>query len=169
MSNGKHRHKQDENIVEELNKRKDDLVEEIEQYNRERDQIKTMLSRLGGQKYSRSDVIFNIIFVVALISFFALEIVTQILPTYISLEIGILLVSIKIIWMIHSQHKFNHFLFWILNSIEFRMNNVDKRVKNVESRITALTGDEEEPEKTASQHVRENLKSGSGKSGDNST
>ncbi|MFO8064252.1 MAG: hypothetical protein R6V29_06410, partial [Spirochaetia bacterium] len=99
---------------------------------------------------------------VAIISFFALEIITEILPTYISLEIGILLVSIKIIWMIHSQHKFNHFQFWILNSIEFRMNNVDKRVKNVERKVTALAGDEQEPERTASQHVTENLKSGSG-------
>jgi hypothetical protein len=34
--------------------------------------------------------------------------------------------------MIYSQHKFNHFLFWILNSLEFRMNNIYSRIKKIE-------------------------------------
>ncbi len=146
-----------EDITEELNKRKEDLEKEIHEYNQEREQIKAMLSRIGGKKYSKTDLIFNIIFLTTIVVFFAVEVTTQILPTYVSLEVGILLVSIKIIWMIHSQHKFNHFEFWVLNSMEFRMNNVDKRVKQIEKRLTALTGEDKTAQKTASQQYTDNL------------
>ena len=68
---------------------------------------------------------------------FVIEIATDILPALISLEIGILLVSIKIVWMIHSHNKFYHFQFWILNSIEFRINDLVSRMKNIEKESIA--------------------------------
>jgi hypothetical protein len=66
---------------------------------------------------------------------FVLEITTHWLPEFISLEISVLLVSIKIVWMIHSQHKYNHFIFWILSTIEYRINDAGKRVQNIEKMI----------------------------------
>ena len=132
------KNKSDEQIIEELNERKEDLVKEIDEYNRERDQIKAMLGRIGGEKYSKSDMIINIIFLSAIVVLFIVEVTTQFLPTFVSLEVGILLVSVKIIWMIHSQHKFNHFQFWVLNSIEFRMNSLYSRVKRMEKQVDTL-------------------------------
>ena len=58
------------------------------------------------------------------------------LSRLISLELGVLLVSIKIVFMIHSQQKVNHFEFWILNSIEYRMNDISKMVRKMERRLT---------------------------------
>ena len=63
---------------------------------------------------------------------------THILPSNISIEIGILLVSIKIVWMIHSQGKYNHFVFWILNSIEYRINDISKKLCAIEKDIHAI-------------------------------
>ena len=57
------------------------------------------------------------------------------LPEMFSLEIAILLVSVKIIWMIHIQTKVEHFQFWILNSIEFRLNDIAKRIRTIEAQI----------------------------------
>jgi type III secretory pathway component EscV len=91
-----------------------------------------MLGRIGGEKYSKKDMIINVIFLTIILLMFILELTTHFLPTYISIEVSILLVSIKIVWMIYSQHKFNHFLFWILNSLEFRMNNIYSRIKKIE-------------------------------------
>jgi hypothetical protein len=54
------------------------------------------------------------------------------LPPLFSLELGVLLVSVKIIWMIHKQAKVEHFQFWILNSIEFRLNEITKSVRRLE-------------------------------------
>jgi len=46
-----------------------------------------------------------------------------------------LLVSIKIIWMMHKSTKVEHFQFWILNSIEFRLNDVAKQVRQLEKTV----------------------------------
>ncbi|MFC1504857.1 hypothetical protein ACFL6D_05520 [Spirochaetota bacterium] len=43
--------------------------------------------------------------------------------------------SIKIIWMLHKQTKVEHFQFWILNSIEFRINDISKQIQDLKSKI----------------------------------
>jgi hypothetical protein len=52
----------------------------------------------------------------------------QIIPTLLSLELGVLLVSLKIVWMIHKQSRVEHFQFWILHSIEFRLNELSRKL-----------------------------------------
>ncbi len=69
----------------------------------------------------------------------------------------------KSIWMMHKSTKVEHFQFWILNSIEFRLNDVAKQLRNLEktvidyhsdpdleqSLVEAITEREEfDPEKT---------------------
>lgn len=123
-------------MIQDLEEKKEDILREIEEYNRERNQIKSMLGRIGGEKYSKTDMIINAVFLTAIVILFTLELTTHFLPTFISIEVSVLLVSIKIVWMIHSQHKFNHFQFWILNSLEFRMNNMYSRLKKIERMLT---------------------------------
>ena len=57
------------------------------------------------------------------------------LPPLFSIELGILLVSVKIIWMIHKQTKVEHFQFWILNTIEFRLNEISKKISAIEKHL----------------------------------
>jgi hypothetical protein len=61
------------------------------------------------------------------------------LPPLFSIEIGILLISIKIVWMIYKQTKVEHFQFWILNSIEFRLNNLSRQINGIEKMLTMET------------------------------
>jgi hypothetical protein len=124
--------------TEDLKGKKEEILKEIHEYNKERDEIKNMLGKIGGKTYSKSDAIINGLFLSLISLFFILEITTHWLPSFISLEISVLLVSIKIVWMIHSQHKFNHFQFWILNSIEYRMNQITGKIKNIEKDISLL-------------------------------
>lgn len=97
-----------------------------------------MLGKIGGTAYSSVDMIINILFLSIILFLFILELTTHWLPSYISLEVSVLLVSIKIVWMIHSQYKFNHFQFWILNSIEYRMNTVAGKIKRIEKELAAI-------------------------------
>ena len=136
MSNTEEKTTDNEN--EELAGKKEEILKEINEYNRERDQIKSMLGKIGGKAYSKSDAIINILFLSLISIFFVLEITTHWLPSFISLEISVLLVSIKIVWMIHSQQKFNHFQFWILNSIEYRMNQITIKMKKIEKGISSI-------------------------------
>ena len=60
------------------------------------------------------------------------------LPPHILLEVAVLLVSLKIIWMIHNQTKVDHFHFWILHSIEFQMNMLSRRMADLNKAIEDL-------------------------------
>ncbi|MDA3839093.1 MAG: hypothetical protein PF574_08960 [Candidatus Delongbacteria bacterium] len=117
------------------------LQDELEQYKKEKDKIKSIIGSIGGKSLGKYDKIFNIGFVAFLVLFFVLDIlrhffhVETFLPPLFSLEIGLLLVSIKIIWMINKQTKVEHFQFWILNSIEFRVNDISKKLKKIEKHI----------------------------------
>jgi hypothetical protein len=144
MSDTDKNSKQSEEELQDLKSRREDLLREIEEYNREREQIKATLGNIGGEKYQKTDKIMNIIFLSLIVVLFGIELSTELIPTFVSLEISVLLVSIKIVWMIHSQHKFNHFQFWVLNSIEFRMTQMDNRIRKVEKGVRKLGEPEQE-------------------------
>ncbi len=123
------------NVNEDLAAREKELLAELEEYNREKERIRAMLGKIGGKDYSHRDNVINMVFLGVILVLFTLEITTHFLPSYVSLEVSVLLVSIKIVWMIHSQQKFNHFQFWILNTLEFRVNDMTKRVRKIEKQI----------------------------------
>ena len=114
------------------------LQEELRHFHEEREKIRAIVGQIGGNKVNWHDRIVNILFVVLIMGLLSLELLRHIfgawswMPSLFSLEIGVLLVSLKIIWMIHKQAKVEHFQFWILNSIEFRLNEIAKRLMNIE-------------------------------------
>jgi hypothetical protein len=115
--------------------RENELKRDIEEFNREKERIKVLIGTLGGKAYSKKDNVINLVFLCIIVVFFVLEITTHFLPANISLEISVLLVSIKIVWMIHSQNRYNHFVFWILNTLEFRINDIAKNVREVDRKV----------------------------------
>ena len=115
--------------------REAELRKELDEFNREKDRVRTLIGSIGGKAYNRMDAIINIVFMVLIAVLFILELTTKLLPVFISIELGILLVSIKIVWMIHNHNKFYHFQFWILNSIEFRISDMVKRIRSFEEAV----------------------------------
>ncbi len=114
------------------------LKEELRHFHEEREKIRAIVGQIGGNKVNWRDRTINILFVVFIMGLLGIELLRHIfgawnwMPSLFSLEIGVLLVSLKIIWMIHKQAKVEHFQFWILNSIEFRLNEIAKRLMNIE-------------------------------------
>ena len=121
------------------------LAEELQQFKEEKEKIRQLVGQIGGKSSVKREKTITRLFVVALLLLFGLDISRHFigipvpLPPLFSLELGILLVSVKIIWMIQSQTRAEHFQFWILNSIEFRVNEIAKNVTQVQGRL------EEEP------------------------
>ncbi|MBD3307146.1 hypothetical protein GF348_12255 [candidate division KSB3 bacterium] len=116
------------------------LEEELRSYREEKEKIRHIIGQIGGEEDRRRDRLINIIFITLLLLLLAADITghiyphLKIMPTLISLEIAVLMVSLKVIWMIHKQAKVEHFQFWILNAIEFRLNEVTKRLREMEPR-----------------------------------
>ena len=119
------------------------LKAELDAFKKEKEKIRQLMGQIGGKHGERNDRRVNIIFICA-ISLIALNdflhhvfgIHTPI-PSLFSLEIAVLLVSIKIIWMMHKSTKVEHFQFWILNSIEFRLNDVARQLRRLEKTVEA--------------------------------
>lgn len=117
------------------------LEEELEQYKQEKEKIRQLVGRIGGAGSSKRDRVVNIVFLLAIAALLLVDGLRHLAgwtvpvsPVF-SIELGVLLVSAKIIWMIHKQSKVEHFQFWILNSIEFRLNDVAKRMVQIEKHL----------------------------------
>lgn len=120
---------------EELTRAEEAMLKEIEEYNQEKEKIRDMLGKLGGKNFSKVDSFVNILFLTIILTLFVLEMATHFLPPFISLEISVLLVSIKIVVMMHHQYKTSHFQFWILNTIEFKINAMHSQIRELEKKI----------------------------------
>jgi len=117
------------------------LAEELRHFKAEKEKIRKLVGQVGGARSAKTERVLTIVFIVIMIALFMLDVMRHVLkirtplPPLFSLEIGILLVSIKIIWMIRKQSKVEHFQFWILNSIEFRLNDLGKQIRELTKRL----------------------------------
>lgn len=116
------------------------LRAELEDYRKEKEQIRQIIGAIGGSGDRQKEKILNITFVILLCAIFTADLLRHFgkieipyVTSLLSIEIGVLLVSVKIIWMIHKQTKIEHFQFWILNSIEFRLNAIAKKLSQLEN------------------------------------
>ena len=120
----------------------EELEAQLKGYRDERERIKQLMGQIGGSSDVKRDKIVNWVFIVLIVLLLSFDIARHFLhweniplPPLFSIEIGVLLVSIKIIWMINRQSKVDHFQFWILHSIEFRINNLSRQLNEIQSVI----------------------------------
>ncbi|MDP6547085.1 MAG: hypothetical protein QGH60_24175 [Phycisphaerae bacterium] len=119
------------------------LLEELQEFKAEKEKIRSVVGQIGGKASKKTEAAINVIFVLAVLGLFVFDIVRHIyhvaekVPPMLSLSLGVFLVSIKIVWMIHRQSKIDHFQFWILNSIEYRINDVSTRVRGITKAMEA--------------------------------
>ncbi|RKX45289.1 MAG: hypothetical protein DRP64_04950 [Verrucomicrobia bacterium] len=125
------------------------LKAELDQFKKEKEKIRHLMGQIGGKNTEKRDKWINHTFIVLILLLFFGDVSRHLLhieiplPPLFSLEIGVLLVSLKIIWMMHKSTKVEHFQFWILNSIEFRLNDVAKQVRQLEKTVEKYhTGEE---------------------------
>lgn len=109
------------------------LEEEVRAYRKEKEKIKQILSAVSGQKNNKKERAVTILFVALIAAFFGAGFVFDNFSQLLSIEIGVLLVSIKIIMLMQNQQKSSHFQFWVLNTLEFKIDQIDKRLASLES------------------------------------
>jgi uncharacterized membrane protein len=129
------------------------LKAELDAFKKEKEKIRKLMGQIGGKEQEKRDKWMNWIFIIAIILIAINDVLHHVgdfhppIPTDLSLGIAVLLVSIKIIWMMHKSTKVEHFQFWILNSIEFRLNDVAKQLRSLEETVTKYHTDQ--PDQTS--------------------
>lgn len=131
------------------------LKAELDAFKKEKEKIRQLMGQIGGKDQARNDRWINVTFIFAILLIAINDVLHHVfnvhvlLSTEFSLGIAILLVSVKIIWMMHKATKVEHFQFWILNSIEFRLNDVAKQLRHLEKTVEKYhTGKSDEAEES---------------------
>jgi Flp pilus assembly protein TadB len=110
-----------------------DLRHEIEAFKREKERVRAIVGRVGGVPTFNTKI-FNIFFVIFVLICLGISLVyawhIHDLET-ILMELAVAAVSFKLIYLMHSQARVNHFQLWILSSLEWRLNEVVKELDKV--------------------------------------
>lgn len=121
----KHKHKDIENELE-------DLKHELEHFQQEKERVRAIIGKIGGMPKTQTKFI-NCIFIIAVVVPVIVSIFVKEQLQLLMIETAIVLLSIKIIYLIHSQVRVNHFKFWILSAIELRVIEMMDLIKQLKS------------------------------------
>ncbi len=114
--------------------RDEHLRQELDEFKKEKERIRNIVGEIGG-KNDKQHKIVSMIFVLLIGILLILGVVLQKITLFLTLEIVVLLGVFKLIWMFYESQRASHFQFWILNSLEFRLNEIDRKVKRIENML----------------------------------
>ncbi|MHC4478559.1 MAG: hypothetical protein ACYTEL_23225 [Planctomycetota bacterium] len=107
-----------------------DLREELEHFQEEKERVREIIGKIGGVPQFHTRII-NVIFVTIIVASVVLSIFAEKLRI-LMIEVATITLSAKIIYLIHCQMKINHFQFWILSSLEWRLNEIMRIIRRLE-------------------------------------
>lgn len=108
-----------------------DLKMELENFEQEKERVRAIIGKIGGVPHFRTKLI-NTLFIVIIVIAAGISVFSGEKLRLLMVELTTVMLSVKIIYMIHIQTRVNHFKFWILSSIEWRINEMMVRIKKME-------------------------------------
>jgi hypothetical protein len=118
-----------ENFKDEIS----DLKSELDHFEQEKERVRAIVGKIGGVPQFRTRLI-NVLFIVIIIIAGVISIFSDEKLRLLMVELTTVMLSVKIIYMIHVQMRVNHFKFWILSAIEWRINEMMTQLKRMENR-----------------------------------
>lgn len=109
-------------------------ADELQDFIRDKKKIRKIVGQVGG----KPTLVGKIVNITMLLFILATLIAAPFLPEDLELpavEIGLVLLSIKIFIFLRNEAKVMHFQFWMLSSLEWRMNDMAKRLKKIDKII----------------------------------
>jgi hypothetical protein len=100
----------------------------LEHFQQEKERVRAIIGKIGGVPKFRTKFMNTLFVCVIAISVF-LSIVGGEKWRVLMIELATITLSAKIIYLIHCQMRINHFQFWILSSLEWRLNELIRRIR----------------------------------------
>ena len=113
-----------ENLEDEIS----DLRHELEHFQQEKERVRAIIGNIGGVPKFRTKLI-NVVFIIVLLISVVVSILGGDKLRLLMIELATIALSLKIIYLIHCQMRVNHFKFWILSAIEWRINELMAYIK----------------------------------------
>lgn len=127
------------------------LLKELEAFSKEKDRIKKIVGKIGGSNNIQNKRV-NTLLVFMVFTLLFTGGVLEKISIELAMYCSILIVLSKLIWILYEMKKANHFQYWILNSLEVKLNEISIKVRKIEKLL------EEEKEKKEDKVVDEYLK-----------
>ena len=108
-----------EQKIEHFENEINDLKSQLEHFEKEKERVRAIIGNIGGVPKFRTKLV-NILFIIIIIAA-GLASVLKEEWRLLMVELTTIMLSVKIIYMIHVQARVNHFKFWILSAIELRV------------------------------------------------
>lgn len=123
---------QHEHLEDEL----EDLRKELEYFQKEKERVRAIVGKIGGVPKTQAKIL-NAAFIVVIAISLIISIVGGEKWRLLMIEIATVALSVKIIYLIHAQMRAVHFEFWILSSLEWRINEIMKQLRGIRKDINA--------------------------------
>jgi len=121
---------QHEHLEEEL----EDLKKEFEHFEKDKERVRAIVGQIGGAPKSQATIL-NALFVIILVVSVVISVIADEKWRLLMIELATVTLSVKIIYLIHSQMRVAHFEFWILSSLEWRVNEMMKQLRQIKKQI----------------------------------
>ena len=108
----------------------DDLRQELEHFQQEKERVRKILGKVGGVPAFNVKLV-NTIFIILIAFFLVISVIAGEKLRLLMIDFAMVTLSVKILLLIHRQMKMNHFEFWILSSLEWRINEMSKQIKQL--------------------------------------
>lgn len=121
------------------------LLEELKEFEKEKDRIRQIVGKIGGKNNTQVKRV-NALLIGMIIALLFMGGVLGKMSLELTMYLAILLGITKIIWMLYETKKSNHFQFWILNSIEVRINDMAGKISKIEKKVREMENIKNESE-----------------------
>ena len=111
-----------------------DLRQSLEHFEQEKERVRAIIGKIGGVPRFRTKFI-NAVFIAAILVAAVISAIAGDKWRLLMVELTTVLLSVKIIYMIHIQMRVNHFKFWILSAIEWRINEMMTEIKHLKKQL----------------------------------
>ena len=110
----------------------EDLRKELDEFKREKERVRAIVGQVGGVP-TFDNKLFSIIFFVLVVAALVVAIISRGTMRIAMSELAIAAISFKLIFLMNSQSRVNHFQLWVLSSIEWRINEMMTLLKKIET------------------------------------
>lgn len=110
----------------------EDLKKELEHFEQEKERVRAIIGQIGGVPKFRTKLV-NAIFILVIAASVVISVLAGESLRLLMIELATVTLSLKIIYLIHCQMRINHFKFWILSSIEWRLTEMRKEIKQLKT------------------------------------
>ncbi len=114
------------------------LKKELHDFQQEKDRIRNIVGQIGGSEGTKHNSIINTVLLCIIGVLLLLGGLLRKIELELALEVAILVGIFKLLWMFYESQKASHFQFWILNSLEFRINEIHRRSRKIEKRLSEI-------------------------------